>query len=78
MTRPGGTPASVIPRLLMRLLVWAESARRLDRSDKSGGFRLPEEPSLSPDAALLRLERWQASLCRNSAKDSRPSAPIWW
>jgi Uma2 family endonuclease len=28
--------------------------------DSSGGFRLPDGSVLSPDAAVLRLERWQA------------------
>jgi Uma2 family endonuclease len=28
--------------------------------DSSGGFRLPDGSVLSPDAALVRLERWQA------------------
>ena len=28
--------------------------------DSSGGFRLPDGSVLSPDAALVRLDRWQA------------------
>jgi Uma2 family endonuclease len=28
--------------------------------DSSGGFRLPDGSVLSPDAAVVRLERWQA------------------
>ncbi|WP_315859646.1 Uma2 family endonuclease [Cyanobium sp. ATX 6F1] len=28
--------------------------------DSSGGFRLPDGPVLSPDASVIRLERWQA------------------
>ena len=28
--------------------------------DSSGGFRLPDRSVLSPDAAVVRLERWQA------------------
>ena len=45
--------------------------------DSSTGFRLPDGSVLSPDASLVRLERWQA-LTPKSAAASRPSAPIWW
>ena len=40
--------------------------------DSSGGFRLPDGSVLSPDAALVRLERWQAL----SPEQQRSFAPL--
>lgn len=44
-------------------LLWLavqQSGLPLKLFDSSTGFRLPDRSVLSPDAALLRLERWQA------------------
>jgi Uma2 family endonuclease len=44
-------------------LLWLavrQSSLPLKLFDSSTGFRLPDRSVLSPDAALVRLERWQA------------------
>jgi len=47
-------------RLLFRLQAWAERRGGWEVFDSSGGFRLPDGSVLSPDASVVRLERWQA------------------
>ena len=47
-------------RLVMRLLLWADQQGGWKVFDSSAGFRLPDGSVLSPDASLVRLERWQA------------------
>ena len=47
-------------RLVMRLLLWADQQGGWKVFESSGGFRLPDGSVLSPDASLVRLERWQA------------------
>jgi len=60
MTPTGGETSARNTRLLMRLLLWADSEGGWKVFDSSGGFRLPDGSVLSPDASLVRLERWQA------------------
>jgi Uma2 family endonuclease len=60
MTPTGGETGARNTRLLMRLQSWADHARGWVVFDSSSGFRLPDGSVLSPDASLLRLERWQA------------------
>lgn len=47
--------------------------------DSSTGFRLPDGSVLSPDASLVRLERWQAPAasrpCAARWRPTRPTAP---
>ncbi len=40
--------------------------------ESSGGFRLPDDSVVSPDASLVRLERWQAL----SPEERRGFAPF--
>ena len=47
-------------RLEMRLLLWADQQRGWKVFGCSSGFRLPDGSVLSPDASLVRLDRWQA------------------
>lgn len=47
-------------RLEMRLLLWADQQGRWKVFGSSTGFRLPDASVLSPDASLVRLDRWQA------------------
>ncbi|MFM1899822.1 MAG: hypothetical protein RLZZ216_398 [Cyanobacteriota bacterium] len=47
-------------RLVMRLLLWADQQGGWKVFESSGGFRLPDGSVLSPDASLVRLERWQS------------------
>ena len=60
MTPTGGETGARNSRLLMRLLVWADQTGGWQLFDSSTGFRLPDGSVLSPDASLLRQERWQA------------------
>jgi Uma2 family endonuclease len=60
MTPTGGETGRRNTRLLFRLQAWAERRRSWEVFDSSTGFRLPDGSVLSPDAAVLRLERWQA------------------
>ena len=60
MTPTGGETGARNSRLLMRLLAWADQTGGWQLFDSSTGFRLPDGSVLSPDASLLRLERWQA------------------
>ena len=61
MTPTGGETSSRNSRLLVQLgLVLPRCAPALRIFDSSGGFRLPDGSVLSPDAALVREERWQA------------------
>ena len=60
MTPTGGETGAFNSRLLMRLLAWADQLGGWQVFDSSTGFRLPDGSVLSPDASLVRLERWQA------------------
>ena len=60
MTPTGGETGRRNTRLLFRLQAWAERRGGWTVFDSSTGFRLPDGSVLSPDAAVLRLERWQA------------------
>ena len=61
MTPTGGETSSRNSRLLIQLgLALPRRALALRLFDSSGGFRLPDGSVLSPDAALVAEERWQA------------------
>jgi Uma2 family endonuclease len=60
MTPTGGETGRRSARLLNRLQIWADRCGGWCVLDSSTGFRLPDGSVRSPDAALLRLERWQA------------------
>lgn len=60
MTPTGGETGARNSRLLMRLLAWADQLGGWQVFDSSTGFLLPGGAVLSPDASLVRLERWQA------------------
>ena len=60
MTPTGGETSRRKSRLLFRLQAWAERRGGWEVFDSSGGFRLADGSVLSPDAAVVRLERWQA------------------
>jgi Uma2 family endonuclease len=72
MTPTGSETGSRNSRLVMRLQLWADRAGAWKVFDSSTGFALPDGSVLSPDAALLRLERWQAL----SAEQRRGFAPL--
>ena len=78
MTPTGGETSARTSALLVQLaLAIGRTSLALKIFDSSGGFRLHDRSVLSPDAALVRLERWQASHPSSGAA-FRPSAPIWW
>jgi Uma2 family endonuclease len=61
MTPTGGETSSRNSRLLIQLgLALTSCPTPLRIFDSSGGFRLPDGSVLSPDAALVLEERWQA------------------
>ena len=60
LTPTGGETGARNSRLLMRLLAWADRVGGWRVFDSSTGFLLPDGSVLSPDASLVRLERWQA------------------
>jgi Uma2 family endonuclease len=60
MPPTGGETGARNSRLLMRLFAWADGVGGWQVFDSSTGFRLPDGSVLSPDASLVRLERWQA------------------
>ena len=60
MTPTGGETSRRNSRLTMRLLLWADQRGGWMVFDSSGAFRLADGSVLSPDAALVREERWNA------------------
>ncbi|MCS5698106.1 Uma2 family endonuclease [Cyanobium sp. FGCU-52] len=60
MTPTGGDASARNSLLIARLQIWALGQGSWKVFDSSGGFRLPDGSVLSPDAAVVRAERWQA------------------
>ena len=59
MTPTGGTTGARNTCLLARLQNWARSCGSFRVFDSSTGFLLPDNSIRSPDASLVRQERWQ-------------------
>jgi len=72
MTPTGGETGARNTLLSTRLQIWALSQGGWRVFDSSTGFRLPDGSVLSPDAAVVRLERWQAM----SAEQRRGFPPL--
>lgn len=72
MTPTGSETGARNSRLEMRLLVWADQQGGWKVFGSSTGFRLPDGSVFSPDASLLRLDRWQAL----SPEERRGFAPL--
>lgn len=60
MTPTGSETGARNSRIEMRLLLWADQQGGWKVFGSSSGFRLPDGSVLSPDASLVRLDRWQA------------------
>ena len=60
MTPTGGETRRRNSELLLQLALFSKRHAQWRLFDSSGGFRLPDGSVLSPDAALMRLDRWQA------------------
>jgi len=60
MTPTGGDTSARNTALLYALQHYARSQGGWKVLDSSGGFRLPDGSVLSPDASMVRLERWLA------------------
>ena len=56
----GGETGARNLSLAYQLAQWARSHAGWQVFDSSTGFRLPDGSVLSPDASVVRLERWQA------------------
>ena len=59
MTPTGGNTSARNSALLFQLQAWARTTGDWIVFDSSGGFRLPDGSVRSPDASVVRLERWQ-------------------
>ena len=60
MTPTGGETGRRNTRLLTRLQSWADLQGGWEVFDSSTGFRLPDDSVLSPDACVVKQDRWQA------------------
>jgi Uma2 family endonuclease len=60
MTPTGGETGRRNTRLLTRLQSWADLQGGWEVFDSSTGFRLADGSVLSPDLAVVKLDRWQA------------------
>ena len=72
MTPTGSETGARNSRLEMRLLLWADHQGGWKVFGSSTGFCLPDGSVLSPDASLVRLDRWQAL----TAEQRRGFAPL--
>ena len=59
MTPTGGDTSARNSALIFALQAYARRSGCWKAFDSSGGFRLPDGSVLSPDASLVRIERWQ-------------------
>jgi Uma2 family endonuclease len=64
-------------QLIMRLLLWADRQGGRKVFDSSGGFLLPDGSVRSPDASVVRLQRWAGPHCGAAARFRPPSARNW-
>jgi len=72
MTPTGSETGGRNSELAYQLQRFARSGAGWKAFDSSTGFRLPDDSVLSPDASLVRLERWQAL----TAEQRRGFAPL--
>ena len=74
MTPAGSETGARNSRIEMRLLLWADQHGGWKLFGSSSGFRLPDGSVLSPDASLVRLDRWK-SLTPEQRRGFAPLCP---
>ena len=72
MTPTGSETSGRNSELLFQLQRFAKASGAWKVFESSGGFRLPDGSVVSPDASLIRLDRWQAL----RADERRGFAPL--
>jgi Uma2 family endonuclease len=72
MTPTGSDTGARNADLAFQIHSWSRATGSWKAFDSSTGFRLPDNSVLSPDAALVALDRWQAL----SAEQRRGYAPL--
>ena len=72
LTPTGSETGSRNGELFFQLKLYAKLSGDWKAFDSSTGFRLPDGSVVSPDASLLRLERWQAL----SPEERRSFSPL--
>ncbi len=72
MTPTGSETGARNAALAFQIQAWARASGNWKAFDSSTGFRLPDDSVLSPDAALVALDRWQGL----SAVERRGFAPL--
>jgi Uma2 family endonuclease len=60
MSPTGGSSSARNSALLLQLQAWARTTGDWIVFDSSGGFQFPDGSLRSPDASLVRLDRWRA------------------
>ena len=75
MTPTGGSTSARNSSLLFQLQAWARSSGDWIVFDSSCGFRLPDGSVRSPDASLVRLDRWRA--LSEAERDGFPPPAAW-
>jgi Uma2 family endonuclease len=74
MTPTGSETGSRNGELFFQLKLYAKRTGGWKAFDSSTGFRLPDGSVVSPDASLLRLDRWQA-LSPDARRSFAPLCP---
>ena len=74
MTPTGSETSGRNSELLFQLQRFAKASGAWKVFESSGGFRLPDGSVVSPDASLIRLDRWQA-LCADERRGFAPLCP---
>ena len=72
MTPTSGETGARNGELFFQLKIYAKRTAQWKAFDSSTGFQLPDGSVVSPDASLVRLDRWEAL----SAEERRRFAPI--
>ena len=72
MTPIGSETGARSGELFFQLKMYAKRTAQWKAFDRSTGFQLPDGSVVSPDASMVRLDRWEAL----SAEERRRFAPL--